>query len=97
VGVDVLVKRDGRIGDARIVVSSGDAVIDASTLKAVTSWRLEPGRLNGKPADMWGLFTITFGPPGPPTQNIEGPLAEIQRLIEQRNADTLPRQRMLQQ
>lgn len=87
VGVDLLVKTNGRVGDARIVVSSGDPAIDGATLRTAMGWRLQSGRLNGKRTEMWSIFTVTFGKPGPPTPEVQRSLAEIQKLREQRRAE----------
>lgn len=59
--LSALVGVDGRVKDARIVVSSGNASMDAKTLEEVkNSWKLTPAVEKGQPIEKWGRFAITF-------------------------------------
>lgn len=61
VTMDLYVLANGRVGDARVAVSSGFPRLDEAALReAKRSWRLTPGTENGKPAPMWHQFKMTF-------------------------------------
>lgn len=89
VGVEVLVGEDGRVADARIVMSSDHEALDASTLKEVFIWRFVPGRLNGKPTAMWSIYTVTFClyDKRYPMPDQTAAVAELQKLINQRKTE----------
>jgi protein TonB len=44
----------------RIKRSSGYAMLDRSALEAVKTWKFEPGRKMGKPANMWVEVPVKF-------------------------------------
>ena len=50
----------GRVEDLKIKRSSGYAVLDRSAREAVKTWKFEPGRKMGKPADMWVDVPVKF-------------------------------------
>lgn len=87
VGVDVLVDVDGAVKDARILMSSGHPAMDASTLQEARTWRLQPGRLNGKPAALWSSYFISFTLSGVAMPDQKQAMAEANAKIEQRRAE----------
>jgi protein TonB len=63
-GVVVLqlyVKEDGRVGDAKVEKSSGFPKLDEAALKeALRNWKLLPATQDGKPLAMWYSFRVVF-------------------------------------
>jgi periplasmic protein TonB len=51
---------DGRVGEVRLVQSSGFAKLDESALREAKRWRLVPGTRDGQAAAMWKQIPITF-------------------------------------
>jgi TonB family protein len=61
VDVEILVQPDGRIGDARIVRSSGHELFDRAALdEARRSWRMLPATRNGEPYAQWYRLRVVF-------------------------------------
>ena len=67
VGLRVVVRPDGSVGDARIVTSSGSMRLDQSAQDLVKGWRYVPATLNGAPVEttvpvqiIWALETLRF-------------------------------------
>jgi periplasmic protein TonB len=61
VDVEVFVQPDGRIGDARIVRSSGYAEFDQVTLdEARRRWRMVPATADGRPITQWYRLRVKF-------------------------------------
>lgn len=61
VDVEVYVLPDGRVGDARIVKSSGFERLDQSTLdEARRRWRLLPATRDGAPFAQWHRLRVKF-------------------------------------
>jgi len=87
VGVEVLVALDGGVMDSKIAFSSGDESMDASTLTEVFRWRFVPGRINGKPTEMWTIYAVTFHLPGYPMPDLGAPHAKLRKLLDQRKAE----------
>jgi protein TonB len=59
--VEVYVLPSGRVGDARIVRSSGVESLDQSTLtEAKRNWRLMPATRDGVPIAQWHRLRVTF-------------------------------------
>jgi len=59
--LQVYVLENGRVGEAKVMTSSGFPRLDEAALREVKrSWRLVPGTENGKPVPMWGQFAVTF-------------------------------------
>jgi protein TonB len=56
----VEISADGGVGGLRIKRSSGYAMLDRSALEAVRTWKFEPGRKMGKPANMWVEVPVKF-------------------------------------
>jgi protein TonB len=61
VTLEILVLENGRVGDARVVKSSGFPRLDEAAVREVKrTWRLIPGTENGKPVKMWHQINVTF-------------------------------------
>jgi len=61
VDVEIYVMPDGRVGDARIVKSSGFERLDQATLdEARRSWRMLPASRNGEPLAQWHRLRVVF-------------------------------------
>jgi protein TonB len=61
VDVEVFVQPDGRVGDARILRSSGYEQMDRSTLdEAKRRWRLLPATRDGAPFAQWYRLRVKF-------------------------------------
>jgi periplasmic protein TonB len=56
--LDVIVTRDGRPSEIRVIRSLDPGGLDEQAVTAVTQWRFEPGRLAGTPVDV--LVTVMF-------------------------------------
>ena len=58
--LQVLVKRDGRVGDLEIDVSSNFTLLDRAAKTAVQKWSFEPGRRGEERVPMWVRVPVTF-------------------------------------
>jgi len=59
--IEVYVMPDGRVGNARIVKSTGFATLDQSALdEARRKWRLAPATRDGVPFAQWHRLKVTF-------------------------------------
>lgn len=59
--VEIYVLPDGRVGDARIVKSTGFELLDQSVLdEAKRKWRLTPATRDGVPFAQWHRLRVTF-------------------------------------
>jgi protein TonB len=59
--VNVYVLADGRVGDVRVLKSSGYERLDAAALVHVRrNWRFTPARADGEAVAAWGAFGVTF-------------------------------------
>lgn len=59
--VEILVQPNGRIGDARIVTSSGHEAFDRATLEeARRNWRMKPATQDGAPIPQWYRTRVVF-------------------------------------
>jgi periplasmic protein TonB len=59
--IEVYVLPNGRVGDARILRSTGFERLDRSALEeAKRNWRLIPGTRNGQPEAQWYKVRVTF-------------------------------------
>jgi protein TonB len=59
--VEVFVQPDGRVGDARIVTSSGYDFFDRATLEeARRKWRMLPATRDGEPYAQWYRTRVVF-------------------------------------
>jgi TonB family protein len=62
--VQVLVGKDGRVKDTRIVESI--PMLDAAAVAAVRQWVFKPAQSNGYPVAVWVAIPIMFGPTSAP-------------------------------
>jgi protein TonB len=61
VDVEIYVQPNGRIGDARVVRSSGYELFDRAALdEARRSWRMLPATRNGEPFAQWYRLRVVF-------------------------------------
>ena len=60
VELEVLVRVDGSVGDARVFKTSGYPVLDKAALRAVVLWRFEPGTQDARPVAMWVNCPVRF-------------------------------------
>jgi len=58
--LEVLVNRNGKVDDLRILVSSGYAILDRSAVKSVKTWSFEPAKKGKDTIDMWVKVPIRF-------------------------------------
>ncbi len=59
--LSALVLESGRIGEIKIVKSSGFEKLDEAAVKDVQrNWRFVPGKEDGKPVSMWHTFNVIF-------------------------------------
>jgi protein TonB len=60
VGLELIVRHDGRVSDIRVVHSLDPGGLDGQAVEAVSHWRFEPGRLAGEPVDVLVSVLIDF-------------------------------------
>ncbi|MDO9566129.1 MAG: energy transducer TonB [Candidatus Desulfaltia sp.] len=58
--LDVLVDRNGRVGDLRLFTSSGYSILDRKAIESVKVWLFEPGMKGDKKLDMWVRVPVRF-------------------------------------
>lgn len=59
--LEVYVLANGRVGDARVVRSTGFDALDRSAMdEAKRKWRLAPATRNGEPVPQWHRLRVTF-------------------------------------
>ncbi|MBW2119622.1 MAG: energy transducer TonB [Deltaproteobacteria bacterium] len=58
--IEVLVDRDGRVGDLRVSESSGYSILDRAAMASVKGWVFEPGMKGDQKVDMWVKVPIRF-------------------------------------
>ncbi len=58
--LSVQVLENGRVGEVRIEVSSGQPKLDESAVREAKRWRLIPGTRDGVPVVLWKQIPITF-------------------------------------
>ena len=58
--LEVFVTRDGSVGDAKIIKSSGYTILDKSALKSVKKWEFEPGKRGDENVGMWVRTPVRF-------------------------------------
>ncbi|HTY60429.1 MAG TPA: TonB family protein [Bacteroidota bacterium] len=51
--VAILVLKDGAVGDADLISSSGDPDWDSLALRSIMQWQYTPGRREGRPMEVW--------------------------------------------
>ena len=60
VRVEVLVDREGKVRDLRLVESSGHPMLDRAAIGTVKGWRFEPARRGEEKVEMWVTVPVTF-------------------------------------
>ncbi|MBW1722340.1 MAG: energy transducer TonB [Deltaproteobacteria bacterium] len=60
VQMEVLVDREGKAKEVRLLHSSGYPVLDKAALNAVRKWRFEPGKRGDEPVEMWVVVPVRF-------------------------------------
>jgi protein TonB len=58
--LDVLVEKDGQVGDLRVIESSTHTLLDRAAMKAVRRWQFEPGRQGDITIAMWVRVPVQF-------------------------------------
>lgn len=58
--LQVLVMKNGKVGQLKLKQSSGFARLDQSALNAVRSWTYEPALKLGQPIDFWFVQPVVF-------------------------------------
>jgi periplasmic protein TonB len=58
--VEVLVSRDGRVGDLRLSQSSGYPVLDQAAMLSIKKWLFEPATVNQEKVEMWVKVPVRF-------------------------------------
>ena len=58
--LEVLVNREGRVGDLRVFQSSGYSILDKAAIRSVKGWLFEPGRRGEEKIEMWVKLPIRF-------------------------------------
>lgn len=58
--LEVLVNRNGKVADLRIIASSGYAILDRSAVKSVKSWSFKPAKKGNDTVDMWVQVPVRF-------------------------------------
>jgi periplasmic protein TonB len=60
VWLEVVVTREGRTGDVRVLRSLDPGGLDDEAISAVSQWRFKPGRLAGTPVDVMVTIAMDF-------------------------------------
>jgi len=58
--MDVLIDREGRVGNIKIFQSSGHKVLDQAAMETVRGWLFAPARRGDEAAEMWVKVPLTF-------------------------------------
>ena len=58
--LEVLVDRNGSVGDLQVFKSSGYSILDRAAIDSVKKWTFEPGMRGNKNVDMWVRVPIRF-------------------------------------
>lgn len=58
--LSIYILADGRVGDVKLISSSGIPKLDQSALREAKKWRFVPGTSDGKPMAMWKQLPVTF-------------------------------------
>ena len=58
--LEVLVNRNGKVDDLRILASSGYAILDRSAVNSVKSWSFKPAKKGNDTVDMWVQVPVRF-------------------------------------
>jgi len=58
--LSIYILADGRVGEVRLVSSSGIPKLDQSAMREAKKWRFVPGTSDGQPMAMWKQLPVTF-------------------------------------
>ena len=58
--LEVLVDRNGRVGDLRVYKTSGHRILDKAALTSVKGWAFEPGMRGDQKVEMWVRVPVRF-------------------------------------
>jgi protein TonB len=58
--LEVLVNRNGKVDDLRILASSGYAILDSSAVKSVKTWSFKPAKKGKDTVAMWVKVPVRF-------------------------------------
>jgi len=58
--LEVLVDKNGKVGDLKIFKSSGHPILDRTALASVKNWSFEPGMRGDEKVEMWVKVPIQF-------------------------------------
>jgi protein TonB len=58
--LSIYILADGRVGEVRLVSSSGHTKLDDSAMREAKKWRFVPGTSDGQPMAMWKQVPVTF-------------------------------------
>jgi protein TonB len=58
--LEVLVDREGNVGDLRLFRSSGYGILDKAAMKSVREWVFEPGTVEEEKVEMWVRIPVRF-------------------------------------
>lgn len=58
--LEAIIRRDGTVGDIKILRSLGKLGCDEAAVTALKKWRFTPGEMNGHPVDVIMTLTIKF-------------------------------------
>ncbi len=60
--VQVIIGKDGRVRQPRILISQGELTMIWATLEALRKWEFKPALVDGKPAEASYNLTVNFNP-----------------------------------
>ena len=58
--IEVLVNREGRVKDARLLQSSGHSILDKAALGSVKTWIFDPAMKGEEKVEMWVKVPVRF-------------------------------------
>jgi len=58
--LNVLVLKNGKVGDLNLQQSSGFSRLDQAAINAVRHWQFEPAKQLGQPVDLWFVQPVVF-------------------------------------
>ncbi len=56
----LLIQADGKVGEARVMISSGSERLNESAREAARHWRFHPATADGEPIAHWQRFRVNF-------------------------------------
>jgi len=58
--ISIYILADGRVGEVKLISSSGIPKLDQSAMREAKKWRFVPGTSDGQPMAMWKQLPVTF-------------------------------------